>query len=85
MLANVLNSQRAVTASIDIVRAFMKMREVFLTRGDMLKKFAEWTGNTFFHVVYTAQFRNLTLTLFWDEITSCKRRRNPIASSIRES
>jgi phage regulator Rha-like protein len=41
MLSAVLNSQRAVTMSIFIVRAFIKMRELLSTHADLAEKIAE--------------------------------------------
>ena len=38
MLANVLNSDRAIQVSIKIVEIFIKMREHILTRKDLLLK-----------------------------------------------
>lgn len=41
MLASVLNSQRAVEASIFVVRAFVRFREVLLTHSELAKKLTE--------------------------------------------
>jgi phage regulator Rha-like protein len=41
MLSAVLNSERAVTMSIFIVRAFIKMRELLSTHADLAEKIAE--------------------------------------------
>ena len=38
MLASVLNSERAIIANIQIVRVFIKMREMLLTQKDILLK-----------------------------------------------
>ena len=41
MAANVLNSQIAIEASILIVRAFIRMREIILEHGDLKKRLQE--------------------------------------------
>jgi hypothetical protein len=41
MLASVLNSQRAIEASIDVVRVFVKLREMLITHKDLARKLAE--------------------------------------------
>lgn len=41
MLASMLNSRRAVEASVYVVRAFVKLREVLSTRKDLARKLAE--------------------------------------------
>jgi hypothetical protein len=41
MLASVLNSQRAVEASIYVVRAFIKMRELLLTHKELAIRLGE--------------------------------------------
>ena len=41
MAASVLNSPRAVEASIVVVRAFVKLRELLFTHKQLAKKFAE--------------------------------------------
>jgi hypothetical protein len=41
MAANVLNSPRAVRASVYVVRAFVKLREALATNKEVLHKFAE--------------------------------------------
>jgi hypothetical protein len=41
MLASVLNSQRAVDASVYIVRAFVRLREVLSTQKDIVQKLTE--------------------------------------------
>jgi len=41
MAANVLNSPRAVHMSVLVVRAFVRMRQVLVTRTDMEKRLAE--------------------------------------------
>ena len=38
MLANVLNSPRAAQASIQVVRAFIKLREIFSTQKELASK-----------------------------------------------
>lgn len=38
MAANVLNSQRAIEASVQVVRAFVRMREVLATHKDLARK-----------------------------------------------
>ncbi|HPS57454.1 MAG TPA: hypothetical protein PK514_05050 [Spirochaetota bacterium] len=38
MLSNVLNSERAVNTSIQIIRAFTKLRHMLSTYGDLKKK-----------------------------------------------
>ena len=41
MAANVLNSDRAITMSVEIVRAFIRLRRTLLSRGLISKKLAE--------------------------------------------
>ncbi len=41
MLANVLNSERAVNVSIQIVRAFVKLREMLQTHEDLARRLNE--------------------------------------------
>ncbi len=41
MAANVLNSERAVTASVFVVRAFVKLREFLATHKELAQKLAE--------------------------------------------
>ena len=41
MAANVLNSQRAIAASVWVVRAFIKLRETLATHKELASKFAE--------------------------------------------
>jgi hypothetical protein len=41
MLAAVLNSQRAIEASIYVVRAFVRLREVLASHKDLAKKLEE--------------------------------------------
>ncbi len=38
MLANVLNSERAIQVNLQIVRIFIKMRELLATHKDILQK-----------------------------------------------
>jgi hypothetical protein len=44
MLSSVLKSQRAVLVNIVIMRAFVKLREVVATHGDILRKLEEMEG-----------------------------------------
>src|SRR6266568_3505937 len=41
MAANVLNSKRAVRASVQVVRAFVRLREMLSSNSDLVRKFAE--------------------------------------------
>jgi hypothetical protein len=41
MLSSVLNSERAVEANVQIMRAFVKLREILSTHRDLAKKLAE--------------------------------------------
>lgn len=41
MLASVLNSQTAVNASLQVVRAFVKLRELVATHKELARKFSE--------------------------------------------
>ena len=41
MLANILNSERAVRVSVQVVRAFVRLREVLATHADLAKKLEE--------------------------------------------
>ncbi len=51
MLANVLNSERAVRVSVQIVRAFVRLREVLAGHTDLARKLAEMEKK------YDAQFK----------------------------
>ena len=53
MLATVLNSPRAVRASIEIVRAFVRLRALMTTHADLAKKIAELEAR------YDGQFRKV--------------------------
>jgi len=56
MAANVLNSQRAIEASVYVVRAFVKMREVLATRKELLRRVddMELKYDAHFKVVFDA-------------------------------
>jgi phage regulator Rha-like protein len=41
MAANVLNSERAVQASVQIVRTFVKLRQIVLANADLVRKLTE--------------------------------------------
>lgn len=41
MAANILNSERAIEASIDVVRAFVRLRELLATNKDRARKLSE--------------------------------------------
>ena len=49
--ANVLNSQRAIEASVYVVRAFVKMREVLATHKALVQRLDEMEGK------YDRQFK----------------------------
>jgi phage regulator Rha-like protein len=51
MLANVLKSRRAVQASIQVVRAFVRLREILAAHKDLARKLAELERK------YDAQFK----------------------------
>jgi phage regulator Rha-like protein len=51
MLANVLNSERAVRVSVQVVRAFIRLREALTTHQDLARKLAEVEKK------YDAQFK----------------------------
>ena len=51
MLANVLNSERAVRVSVQIVRAFIRLRETMAAHADPARKLAEMEKK------YDAQFK----------------------------
>ena len=51
MAANVLNSQRAIEASVYVVRAFVKMREVLASHKELVRRLDEMEGK------YDAQFK----------------------------
>ena len=51
MLANVLRSQTAIEASIQVVRAFVRLREVLTTHKDLARKLEELENK------YDAKFR----------------------------
>jgi hypothetical protein len=56
MAANVLNSQRAIEASVYVVRAFVKMREVLATHKELVRRLDEMEGKVDlqFKVVFDA-------------------------------
>lgn len=56
MAANVLNSQRAIEASVYVVRAFVKMREVLSTHKELVRRLDEMEGKVDrqFEVVFDA-------------------------------
>ena len=56
MAANVLNSQRAIEASVYVVRAFVKMREVLATHKELVLRLDEMEGKVDrqFKVVFDA-------------------------------
>lgn len=41
MAANILNSEKAVTASVQVVRAFVKLRQILIKNADLAKKLEE--------------------------------------------
>jgi len=49
MAANVLNSPRAVHASVYVVRAFVKLREALLTHREVARKLADLERRVDFH------------------------------------
>ena len=51
MAANILNSKKAVKASVHIVRAFVRLREMLVAHKDLARKLAEMERK------YDAQFR----------------------------
>lgn len=51
MLANVLHSDAAVRASVEVVRAFVRLREMLSTHHDLVKRLDELERN------YDAQFK----------------------------
>ncbi len=51
MLSGVLRSERAIRVNIDIMRAFVKLRELLATQKDLAQKFNELEKK------YDAQFR----------------------------
>ena len=56
MAVNVLNSQRAIEASVYVVRAFVKMREMLATHKELLRRLDEMEGKYHrqFKVVFDA-------------------------------
>ena len=46
MAANILNSPRAVQVSIYVVRAFVRLRELATSHGDLAKRLAELEAKT---------------------------------------
>ena len=56
MAANVLNSRRAIEASVYVVRAFVKMREVLATHKELVLRLDEMEGKVDrqFKVVFDA-------------------------------
>ena len=51
MLASVLNSEKAIQASIQIVRAFVRLRELLATHQELARKLAEMEKK------YNAEFK----------------------------
>ena len=51
MAANVLNSQRAIAASVHVVRAFVRLRELIASNKDLARKLEELEKK------YDAQFK----------------------------
>lgn len=49
MAANVLNSPDAVRMSVDVVRAFIKQRELLLAQADVLKRLAQMDAKLLKH------------------------------------
>jgi phage regulator Rha-like protein len=45
MAANVLNTKRAIKASVFVVRTFVKLRELLTTHADLARKLAAFTRN----------------------------------------
>lgn len=56
MSANVLNSKRAVAASVEVVRAFIRLRQMLASNTDLSSKLAELEKkyDTQFKVVFDA-------------------------------
>jgi phage regulator Rha-like protein len=56
MLANVLNSERAVRVSVQVVRAFIRLRETMAAHADLARKLAEMEKkyDTQFKMVFEA-------------------------------
>jgi len=56
MAANVLNSERAVQASVQIVRTFVKLRQIVLANADLVRKLndLEKKSDAQFNVVFAA-------------------------------
>ena len=56
MVANVLNSERAVQSSVQIVRTFVKLRQIVLANADLVRKLNELERkyDTQFNAVFEA-------------------------------
>src|SRR6266545_4398628 len=46
MAANVLSSERAVQASVAVVRAFVRLRQMIASNAELARKLRSWSGNT---------------------------------------
>jgi hypothetical protein len=53
MAANILNSERAVQASVQVVRAFVKLRSMLASNAELARKLAELEGK------YDRQFKTV--------------------------
>lgn len=68
MAANLLSSPRAIEVSVYVVRAFVRMRELTATHGDLAKRLAELEEKTealaMSHHIFTRNTRNRLKQVF---------------------
>ncbi len=57
MLANVLNSETAVEASIQVVRSFLQLREFVISHTELAKKLSELERK------YDSQFKHIFIAI----------------------
>src|SRR5713101_7949044 len=75
MLASVLNSEKAIQASIQIVRAFVRLRELLATHQELARKLAEMEKK------YNAEFKAIQVI---QQLTEPPKERRPIVISRSE-
>ncbi len=63
MAANVLNSERAIAMSVYVVRAFIRLREVFATSSELAKKLEEHLSLITYHLLLITGFSVLFFPL----------------------
>ena len=77
MLSSVLNSERAVQVNIDIMRAFVRLREILSTHKDLAKKLEELEKK------YDAQFK-VVFQAIHELMTPPVPKKRPIGFGVRD-